>query len=302
MIINYSKASTTEQNLGLRHDDLKPAFDASVDQTDARIAKVTGIVWVRPPVCRAGPECRPANGGDPGSCLPGQSCLASAVGHLDASGVAPRIVTRRARGWDFRWLAAASHVDREILLWDLAAGRERERLRGHESRVICLAFAPDGRSLASGGKSDPAIILWDLATGRPRCRLAVPPPGLVPCLAYSPDGRWLAATGHPDRPVRLWDLEGRRGERLFETHSRAGDPVAFSSDGRMLATTGADGAVRVWDVETGRELHRLGGPRDRLTGVAFSPDGRLLAATGTDADIRLWDLAEILVARPSRER
>jgi hypothetical protein len=36
MIISYARVSTTEQNLGLRHDDLKPAFDASVDQTEAR--------------------------------------------------------------------------------------------------------------------------------------------------------------------------------------------------------------------------------------------------------------------------
>ena len=52
---------------------------------------------------------------------------------------------------DGRTLAASSYLDHEILLWDLAAGRERARLRGHGSPVISLAFAPDGRSLASGG-------------------------------------------------------------------------------------------------------------------------------------------------------
>ena len=69
---------------------------------------------------------------------------------------------------DGRTLAASSYLHDEILLWDLAAGRERARLRGHESPVICLAFAPDGRSLASGSERDQAIFLWDLATGRPR--------------------------------------------------------------------------------------------------------------------------------------
>jgi WD40 repeat protein len=69
--------------------------------------------------------------------------------------------------------------------------------------------------------------------------------------------------------------------------------LAFSLDGRLLATAGDDGVLRLWDLATGTELHHLGGPGDRLTGVAFSPDGRMLAATADDADIRLWILAEL---------
>src|SRR5262249_19945091 len=55
---------------------------------------------------------------------------------------------------DGRTLAASSSLHHDIFLWDLAAGRERARLRGHESGPISLAFAPDSRSLASGGRSD----------------------------------------------------------------------------------------------------------------------------------------------------
>jgi WD40 repeat protein len=72
--------------------------------------------------------------------------------------------------------------------------------------------------------------------------------------------------------------------------------VAFSTDGRLLATTREDGFVRLWDIATGAELRQVGGPDDPLTNVAFSPDGRTLAATGFDADIRLWTLADLLGA------
>jgi WD40 repeat protein len=165
--------------------------------------------------------------------------------------------------------------------------------------VISLAFAPDGRPLASGasaiGRSSSGTSPRAGRDGGWACRRA-----RVSYLALSPDGRWLASTGDVERPVRLWDLEGRREDRLIESHSQSSEPVAFSPDGRLLAAAGDDGAVRLWDLATREELRRVGGPRDWLTGVAFSPDGRTLAATGTDADIRLWDLGELLKPRAGR--
>jgi predicted NACHT family NTPase len=66
--------------------------------------------------------------------------------------------------------------------------------------------------------------------------------------------------------------------------------VAFSPDGRLLATASVDQTARVWDPATGDCLRILAGHAGEVTGVAFSPDGRLLATASNDKTARLWDL------------
>jgi WD40 repeat protein len=89
--------------------------------------------------------------------------------------------------------------------------------------------------------------------------------------------------------VRVWDA--RTGARLWELSGHAGGvlSVAFSPDGRLLATGGGDGIVRVWDVPAGN-LSRWWSVHNRgVWTIAFSPDGRWLATGGDEAPVRVWD-------------
>ena len=78
--------------------------------------------------------------------------------------------------------------------------------------------------------------------------------------------------------------------RTIAAHSAAVNCVAFSPDGKVIASGGGDGLVKFWDVATGQELFTLTGHRQYVTTLAFSADGKQLASAGWDGKVRVWDI------------
>src|SRR4051794_18687041 len=138
----------------------------------------------------------------------------------------------------------------------------------------------------------------DSYTGVP---IDLPPPyeSRVNSVAFSPDGKRLAS-GSRDASVRLWEV--KTGEpRELETRELIGAPllghkgsvtsVAFSPNGKWLASGSLDRSVRLWDVETGQPIGTpLLGHKSSVTSVAFSPNGKWLASASDDNSVRLWDV------------
>ncbi len=110
-------------------------------------------------------------------------------------------------------------------------------------------------------------------------------------LALSPDGR-TAVTRHllDGAALHFWNLEQPGEPITLREHEADAMQLAFSSDGRWLASVAWDQTVGLWDVATRRLVKRLRGHRENVNGIAFSADGSTLASGSADGTVRLWDL------------
>ena len=233
------------------------------------------------------------------------------------------------------WSAAFSPDGRQIVTTDDMAAQVWNAETGslsftlpYDGTVYDAVYSADGTKLVVAGGTG-AVKIWETASGRPLREMRRN--GAEPryyAVAMSPDGGRIAAIDTRGAVAHLWDAT--TGELLAEIKNDGSDfpAIAFSNDGRWLATTGGDdvdvldvqslrhavtvhgprirslafdpngsrlltgaatGDVAVWSVPSGERVQHLRDTRDPVGAVAFSPDGRLVATGSVAGAIQIWN-------------
>ncbi len=189
---------------------------------------------------------------------------------------------------DGKRLSSASD-DKTVKVWEVSSGNLLLTLQGHTEGLLTLAYSPDGQRLATGSgerghdEKPGAVKVWDARTGQQLETL----PGHSQSVAFSPDGKRLArASG---KGVKIWDATAKQELFQLQGHARLVTGLAFSPNGKLLATAGQDGMVKIWDAASGSHLHTCHGHTDIVPRVAFSPDSKRLASASEDNTVKIWN-------------
>ncbi len=170
------------------------------------------------------------------------------------------------------------------------------RLRGDRHEVLSAEFSPDGRHIVAAARDGTARVWNADGSGAP-----LELEGHANTLwsaSFSPDGRRIA-TASEDGTVRVWSIDGSGEPLVLRGPERRDDfegrmlrmvwDVAWSPDGRQIASAWEDGKVRIWNVASGEVGATLKGHRDKVRSVAYSPDGRLIVTASRDGTARIWN-------------
>lgn len=181
------------------------------------------------------------------------------------------------------WGDRTTHGAGSITLRTVIENLDREPSFTEPHGVRSVAAHPPSRTVAWSNGSR-RVTVWDIVKPDP---VHFNLKHNSPSVAFHPDGTRIAAA--QEWGVIILDVPGRREVATLQGHKGKVACVAFSPDGRTLATGSWDGTVRLWETQTWTERQAFAWPVGRVYAVAFAPDGTRIAAAGDKGTIAVWD-------------
>jgi eukaryotic-like serine/threonine-protein kinase len=193
--------------------------------------------------------------------------------------------------------------DTTVQVWNVPTGRKLFTYRGYTREVSTVAWSPDGEYIACGS--------WDttvqIRQAKSGSRLFTYQGHTSPvyAVAWSPISlstnheaglRIASASGDAvnadvDNTVQIWNAFSGDNALIYRDHFYFVRAVAWSPDGKKIASASADTNVQVWNVATGSNILTYRGHSSKVNAVAWSPNGRRIASASDDRTVQIWDAA-----------
>ena len=152
----------------------------------------------------------------------------------------------------------------------MQSGRLLKTLWGHDEYVTSVRFSPDGNRLVSTS-GDNTMTMFSVAGGS-----FTPRQGSILL--------WDA------KRIKLWDLGNRNEDCTLSDSGSSARCIAFSPDGKLLATGNYNQTIKIWDSQTGKEIRTLDGHQRQLEGIEFNNGGSLLRSSDVTGTQLIWEI------------
>jgi hypothetical protein len=178
-------------------------------------------------------------------------------------------------------------ADGTVRVWDTTAGTPLGVLRGHSGDVGAIALSGDGAEVLSGG-IDGKIVLWNRATAASLASFDGRG-GRIVSVGFDAGGRIVGGT--VDGVIHVWERNGGQPARTFRAASGT-TSAQVSSDGKVVAVSGADAKVNLIDLDSGGLIRAFAGPAGSSNYVLVDVNQRRIMTGGGDGQVRVWNLGD----------